>query len=172
MSLFIPTSHKSNAPFPITVMKGQLYNLDTNESLNFQFNPSSLEWERATRWGETKWKGDHTGGDIDYIYTDPHTLNIPLLYISEPGAPRVDYNATERIMDNGIVDFQQIKQLIDRWEKPLYRIGRPSRILVIFGPNSFECVIINSNFKITEFFEDLTPREALLNLDFRVWTTI
>lgn len=173
--LYLPTTDN-----PITdvftntnLKKGQLYNIDNNEFLGFQFNPTSFEWSRSMKWAEINWIGNTDGGQLQFVGVGPRTLELSLIYISEPSAPRVSYESSDPVVrSDGLVDFEAIRDTIERWEEIIEGKGRPARIGIMVGPNVFEGVITATNFRITEFFEDLTAREAMFNLEFREWRPV
>jgi hypothetical protein len=172
VGLFIPTSGAARPSYQdVHLTKGQLYNLDRDEFLTFQFNPATFAWERDTRWAEITFKGDDTGGDLQYLNTGPRTFDLPLLYIADPGAPEVIYQAAQNDMfGHTVADFEFLQKLIESWEAALTDKRRPSRIKVILGQKrSFECVIKNSEYQLIEFFDDLTVREGLITLEMREW---
>lgn len=154
-----------------SLQKGQLYNLDLNEYLGFQFNPTTFEWSRDINWSEQNWVGGTRGGDLQFISLGPRLIELELLYIVDPRAPKVSYESDFAVIDpkDELVDFQAIRSTIEKWEELLDGIRRPSRVKIIVGPNGFEGVITSSTFRITEFFEDLTAKEALFLLEFREW---
>jgi len=172
--LFIGTSDDIKSSIDIytntDLRKGQLYNVDLNEYIGFQFNPTSFEWSREVKWSEQNWVGNVNGGDIQFINIGPRRIELELLYIADPRAPKVDYRSDYRIIDTGgLVDFQAIRDTLEKWEHLIDGLKRPSRVGIVVGVNAFEGVIINTTFRITEFFEDLTPKEALVLLEFREW---
>lgn len=176
MGLFIPTSG-AQPPFTgIQLTKGQLYNLDNNEWLNFQFNPEIFDYRQEFNWGEIQWKGSEHGGDLQYTGSGPYTFDLQLLFVGEPHAPNTEYSQGDSptIPFSGIagtikIDFEFIESMLNRWTEPLENKRRPSRIKVILGPRSFMGVITNLDFRITEFFPDLSAREARLTIGFRQW---
>ena len=79
MGLFLPTSGTSVVPLSTQrLAKVQIYCLDMNESLTFQFNPETFRWERDINWAEVQWKGNDFGGDLEYINNGPRTFDLPL----------------------------------------------------------------------------------------------
>jgi len=181
MPLFIPTSKGVASPLAaMHLTKGQLYNLDTNEFISFQFNPSEFEWERMINWSEISWQGDTSGGDLAFINVGPRTYNLDLLYMADPGAPEIESKIDDPpYAYNAKNDFQRIRKTIEKWEADIEGKGRPSAINLIMGSrdadgnltsgNSFEGVIVRSGFRLTEFFNDLSVREAIITLRFREW---
>jgi len=172
--LFIPTRDLDIEIYTnATIQKGQLYNLDLDQWINFQFNPTAFEWGRETKWSEHNFVGGLNGGDLQFINVGPRKVDLDLLFIADPRAPLVNYEANFNILDaNGLVDFQAVKETIEAWEELLPQLLRPSRIAIVVGPNVFEGVILNSQMRITEFFEDLTPKEAMLTIGFREWIPV
>ena len=150
--------------------KGQLYNLDLNEYIGFQFNPTTFEWGQQIGWVETIWQGDDHGGDLQFTHIGPRTCEISLLYMADPGTPDLTWSVPERL-SNGTTkfDFQALRKALERWNSKVVGKGRPSRIRIIVGPNYLDGVIKVPVFKITEFFEDLSVREAQVTLEFREW---
>lgn len=169
--LFIPTAGRNTTSLESTrIAKGQLYNLDNNQKLGFQFNPESFEWERNFNFAETSFIGDESGGDIMYLNTGPRTFELVLVYAADPGAPSIEYESNFIVSSNFLrMDFQAIRYTIEEWEKKIPGLGRPSRIRVIIGPNYFDGVIRSSKFRIGEFFPDLSAQQALVALRFREW---
>ena len=172
MPLFIATG--SPPALSDTLSKGLLQNLETGEWMDFQFNPETFEYGRDQNWGESLWKGDERGGDLQYVNTGPHAFDLSLLYVADPSAPNVPHNASVRVSpapdDSRLpVSFERIEQVIYKWTEPLADLGRPPRIGISIGPREFKGVILNHQSRITEFFSDLTAREALLNIRFREW---
>lgn len=170
--LYLPTTDREVVYLNSTLAKGQLYNLDLNQYIGFQFNPTELEWTRDINWSEHNWVGSYNGGDLQFMNLGPRVISLDLIYLADPRAPEVQYNTDYKIMNEGVVDFQAIKDTIDKWLEPLDGLNRPSRISIVVGPNVFNGVITSTSFKITTFFEDLTPREAMLSLEFREWIPI
>ena len=157
----------------ITFAKSQLYNVDLNEYIVFQFNPVTFEWERDINWGEHSWLGDTSGGDLQFLNIGPRLIDLDLMYMADPQAPTVHYKSNFNIIgSDDLVDFQAIKNTIEKWEKLLDGSRRPSRIGIMVGPNRFEGVIKKYRFKITEFFENLSTKEGILSLEFREWIQI
>jgi hypothetical protein len=172
MGLYIPTSGASQeVASGMALVRGQLYNLDLNEILGFQFNPETFSWDRDLNWAEISWKGAEKGGDLQYVNAGPITFDLDLVYLAEPHAPSIEHNCPENLTgDYGLpVDFEQVEALILRWMTPLENVGRPSRIKVILGDRSFLGVITTHSFEITDFFEDLTARHGRLSIGFREW---
>lgn len=174
MPLFIPTSSGSDPPFSnIQLIKGQLYNLDLNEFIGFQFNPREFVWTQNINWSEIIWNGDFSGGDLYFINRGPVTFDLSLLYIANPGTPNINYDVPENIVPEGlIVEFEQIRVALERWTDPVSGLGRSSRIRVIIGPNYFDIVMTSLGFRIGQFFEDLSAQESSINIGCREWLTI
>jgi hypothetical protein len=172
--IFIKNKHVKPGVFASKpVNKGQLYNIDLNEFISFQFNPEALEWARTFKWGEHNWVGNTRGGDVQFINLEPRLIDIDLLFMAEPRAPQIEYKSDFKIIDaNGLVDFNAIKATIEKWEKPLPGIRRPSRVGILMGDNVFEGVLKSYTMRINEFFKDLSPKEGILMLEFREWQLI
>jgi hypothetical protein len=170
-SLFLPTSHEAFSQANARQLaKGQIYNLDLDEYIGFQFNPTAFEWARQIGWAETIWQGDDRGGDLLFTHIGPRKFEVSLLYMADPGSPDFTWSVPERLSNSDVKsDFQALRKALERWEKKLDGRGRPSRVRVIVGPNYFDGVMTQLGFKITEFFEDLSAREALVSLEFREW---
>lgn len=176
MPLFIPTSGAAPIPFAgWPTKKGQLYNMDNNEKLSFQFNVETFEWEQKFNWAEITWKGSVSGGDLDFINSGPRTFDLPLLFLGDPGAPEIEYEigddnpVVRQVPGNIKMDFEFIQKLIERWTWVMPHKGRPPRIKVVIGTRWFEGVIEELNFKLIDFFPDLTVKEALMTISFREW---
>lgn len=173
--LYIPTTEERREVVfaNINLAKGQLYNLDLNEYLGFQFNPNSFSWEQSLNWAQFTWIGDVRGGNVHFGNLGPNVLDLELVYVADPKAPKVNYDALEPINDGSdVVDFQSIREMIDRWSQLLEGRQRPSRVAVIIGPNTFECIITKKSFTINSFFPDLSAEEAIIELEMREWRPI
>jgi len=170
-SLYIPTSREAFSLVNATKLeKGQLYNLDLDEYVGFQFNPTAFEWGQAIGWAETIWQGDDHGGDLLFTHIGPRKLEVSLLYMADPGTPDFTWSVSERLANSKLkFDFQALRKTLERWQNKLDGKGRPSRMRIVVGPNYFDGIITTLGFKITEFFEDLSAREALVSLEFREW---
>ncbi len=172
MSLFLATS--GSAPIPDNIArltKGELYNLDLNESLGFQFNPERLRTDKNFEWLDVAWLGSKDGGDLQYKGSGPTTFDLDLRFVALPGAPRIQSDAGERVSpsDDLPMDFEAIEETLRRWSQDVEGKRRPSRIKVILGERAFNCVITRIGSEVTAFFEDLTAREAILTIGFRQW---
>ena len=171
----IPTNISNTVSSPVSVKKGQIYNLDTNEFIGFQFNPRDVIWSRQINYADISWKGSNKGGDIEYLNSGPRKMEISLQYMADPGSPDIDYHINS---NNGIsthilkMDFQVLLETIERWEEVIEDKGRPSRLKIIMGSNGFNCVVINSEIRISETFSDLSVREGFITLRLREWSEI
>jgi hypothetical protein len=173
--LFLPTRDEdvSTIYTDVEFKRGQLYNIDNNQYLNFQFNPTSFEWARDVKWSERNWVGSTRGGDVQFINIGPRRLSLELLFVADPRAPEVNFEADFPVIDqHGLVDFKSITDTIENWIELIEGVKRPSRIGIIVGPNVFEGVLLNITPRITDFFEDLSAKEALLLLEFREWLLV
>ena len=133
--LFIPTSKQSIPLFTKQKLaKGQLYNLDRDQFLNFQFNPQTFDVRRDFNWGVNTGIGDDTGGDLLYLTSGPHTFDLTLLFMADPGVPAFEYNTDLALSgDEAAIDFKAIEDTFESWTAKIDRLGRPSRIRVRFG---------------------------------------
>lgn len=159
------------------VAKGQLYNLEWDESLSFQFNPENVEWVRESQWARASHRGQMQMAKPYFIATEPREMEIPFLFIADPGAPAVEFKSNNSPLvarsafdKSGPFGFKELRSIIESWETVIETIGRPSRIRVIFGDIAFDCYTKRSRFKITEFFsQDLAVREGLITLELMEW---
>lgn len=175
MSLFIPTSTGGTTPEPYNILKGMLYNLDNDEYFEFQFNPQTFIWERQINWSRTKFKGDSSGGHVDFLNLEPREFDLTLLFIADPSAPSVNYYSEERLtrpVIDATIDFEALLRLIKTWETPIDGIGRPAVIKIIIGENIFDCVIESYQVQETNFFPDLTVREGTIVFSFKEWNQV
>ena len=160
----------------IKILKGQLYNLDSDEFLGFQFNPQTFVWGRESMWNPSTFLGDMSGGDLSYIRIGAREFDLNLIFRADPSAPDVQIRIEEgqpilnSVSSNLSMDFQVIRSLIEKWEGMVEGKRRASVIKMIMGPNDFDCVITESSFRLVDFFgRDLTVREAIITLSFREW---
>jgi len=172
--LYIPTSTSGTPQLPIgKLSKGQLYNIDNDQFMGFQFNPETFEWERETNWALHQWTGDSDGEDRQFIGLKKRTIELSLLFISDPRAPQLEHTTERRLVDRyNLVDFDEVRRTIEDWEAPIDGLKRPSRLALIYGKLNFEVVIVRSTFKISDMHGDLTAREALIVLELEEWRPI
>jgi len=173
--LIIPTTIKKAYKISeaVSLSKGQVYNLDTNEFIGFQFNPKDFIWSRQFHYNNVTWKGSNSGGDVEFLYSGPKKMDLTLLYIADPGSPEISYNlnVNEEISTPSLkMDFQVILDTLDRWTDTIPDKGRPSRLKIIMGPNGFNCIVTSTEVRISETFSDLSVREGYINLRVREWT--
>jgi hypothetical protein len=145
--------------------------LDTDGYFNFQFNPDVFEWSQEFFWAHINWKGA-IGGDHQYLSSGPRQFRLALLFVADPGAPRIeDYNTQSRISTPDLaVDYEALIDTVDAWMMPLSDKRRPSRLHVIFSRGRyFDVIVRRVSHQITEFFPDLRPREATLTLECVEW---
>ena len=169
--LFIPTSTYSEPPFTSeSLAKGEIYNLDLDRLLAFQFNPETFEYGWALNWATLTSNRDDTGGDLFYINSTAEEFEIPLLFMADPGAPDLRYR-TDRQLSTAYdkIDFHAIVEEIREWCRPIREKGRPSRVRVIFGREHFDAAILAVNVKQNDHFADLTVWEGLIGIRFRKW---
>lgn len=167
--LYIPTStsefkHYTAAP----LSKGQLYNLDDDRKLGFQFNPEELNWSQETGWIEV-------ANDLAFVRRKPKTFEMDLLYVADPTAPDFEVDNTALPVMSGDVkaDVDKLVAELDNWCEPRTDTGRPSRVMIIWGANwSFTGVIMSINPKLTYFFRDLSTRQGMISISFREWEPV
>ena len=171
MQIFIPTSTIGDNDFTnMSITKGQLYNLDKNEFITFQFNPENFVWSQEINWANITWKGNLNGGTEDFINIQPTVFELPLLFVADPGSPDIAYNVDE-ILSNSLVsmDFEEVEKMFKRWNQPIDGLNRPSRVRVIFGPRYFDIVFTSLKYRTNYMFPDLTTREGIVTLGCREW---
>ena len=171
MNLVLPTSGASLPLETGRLAKGQLYNLDLDEWLDLQFNPETFDYDRVFNYAQIAPKGTERGGDLQYLSSGPISFDLDLVFVADPSAPEIKYQAEERLSNNSVrVDFEQLETMLNRWQEPLANKGRPSRIAVIIGPRRTDGVITSLTITVREFFrEDLSAREAEITIGFREW---
>jgi hypothetical protein len=169
--LFMPTSNYSAPPFTSDrLVKGQLYNLDLDRMLGFQFNPENLEYGWSINWATLTSNRDDTGGDLYYLNSTAEEFEIPLLFAADPGAPDLRYRTNRSLSTSDLkMDFHAIVDEIREWCAPIRELGRPSRVRVIFGKTYFDAVILSVNVKQSEHFPDLAVWEGMIGVRFRKW---
>jgi hypothetical protein len=178
--LFIPLPGSSTVPFMgQPTVKGQLYAMDLNDKIDFQFNPTVFEFEQAFTWSRITYKGDFSGGDLDFQNVGPRKFDLPLLFLADPAAPPINFTAEsseaeivhkEPGLDQPILfDYDELLKMLDFWKRPIEGKNRPTRIQVVMGQRSFEGVITNLAHRELEFFRDMGVKEALITITFEEW---
>lgn len=156
--------------------KGQLYNLELDEKLGFQFNPEQIQWEQELRWAERSSIGRDTGGSKFFLNSGSRRLELNLLFMAEPGAPSIDYYVQPPIQMRtefgAELDF--VVAVLERWKKKIPDKGRPGVLAFVVGeanPNNMKCVIRRMGVRIIDQFPDgLSTREGMITLELIEWT--
>lgn len=176
MPLFVPTGiAESFEHFDRrTVVKGQLYNLDEQRIIGFQFNPEMLDINEEFGWTETGFRGAPSV-DLAYTGTKLRTFDLTLRYVADPIAP--DFETSNTItpvkVDYVKADFDKILAELRHWMEPLEGKGRPCRAAVIFGdPHNYEGVITALNPSYKRMFDNATARYSELRISFKEWSPL
>ena len=178
--LFVPVPGSSSIPFGgQPTIKGQLYALDLEDKIDFQFNPKTFEFEQAFNWSRITYKGDFSGGDLDFQNVGPRMFDLPLLFLADPAAPPITFKTKSsgaRIVHTEpglkmpiLFDYDELLAMFNFWKKPIEGKNRPTRINVVMGNRSFEGVITSLVFKELEYFQDYSVKEALITITFEEW---
>jgi len=154
------------------VQRGQIYNMELDEKIWFQFNPENFEWEEPFDWVSTG-TGIY-GHDIQYMGQGDVAFNLSLLFIADPNAPKVitENIAEIAVYDKKSADFDSIIWMFQRWCRPNLDTGRPSQLRVIYGKHYWDGIITRARYKIIEKFESGNIREGQIILSFRKWSPI
>ena len=180
-NLFIPIPGSSSIPFagwPTT--KGQLYALDLQEKITFQYNPKTFKYGFETKWSRITYKGDFSGGDLDFNFVNPINFDLELLFIADPGAPLIDYDtydskaiiisADNANPSNHLFDYDELIRMFNFWwKRPVPGLNRPSRIQIVMGSRTYNGVITEVSIEELEYFKDLSVKEAKITLTFEEW---
>lgn len=175
MGLFLPTSGSAQVPVSSSaVRKGQLYNLDLDEKISFQFNPQPISWRRRTSYAEFYSHGETSGGDIEFLFTGPRQLELDLIFTDEPGAPALDYYVQPPREGNSAefgADFEFVVRLFERWMEPSAESGNriPLLRLILAASTNITGIITAVEPQIVNQFEDGSVREGRITLEFRQW---
>lgn len=170
MPIFLRTPNTHSDLRDQFVAKGQIYNLDYDQFICFQFNPTFFEWSQLFSWNAVTFRGSRRGGSLQYSHEGARTMQMDLLFMADPASPDLVYDTPIYLGGAGLkVDYDRIVELFDRWQTPIQGKNRPSRLKVIVGPRAFNVVITELTHRVTEFFPDLSAREGLLSLTMREW---
>ncbi len=171
--LVIPTSGRERSHPDVLhakVFKGQLYNLDTDEKLWFQFNPEQFEFEQEIVWDRINPPGMANGGNPRFIHTGPYEFDLPFLFIADPSAPLIEYEAKEDGLPvHGayrLGEYKFLLNLLERWKAVILGKRRPPHIGVMMKDKMFEGVVTNWKYRETEWFESGDVRESLITISF------
>ncbi len=179
MPLFIPTSdlglsdsyalqdYYDRYPF-----KGQLYNLDDNKKIWFQFNPEEHEDSIPIRWADIKSLGTPSN-QYQYLGESGSSFDLTLLFIADIHMPKVktqgavDPNITP---DGQAVSFKALYNEIRSWVKPREDTGLPSMISIIFNDDfAYEGFVRELRKRILDQYENGITRRATITLQFQEW---
>lgn len=169
MPLIIPTSLDGHYTEE-SMVKGQLYNLDDDEYIGFQFNPEAFEFSQDDAWSETNWTGQPRS-DYGYLGKGQNTFDLSMRYIADPGAPDFESDCYINVKPTGVkADFDRILFMVDRWRNRRPETGMPSRMIVVFGSiRQFTGIISNRKAQVISSFKDMSTREGIITLQFREW---
>lgn len=175
MPLFVPDPTGRQGFDARSIYKGQIYNVDDNEKMSFQFNPEAFRWTSTDVWVPT---GIGVfGRDVSYVREESSEFGLTLLFVADPGAPALKSEGVKEdispVQDGIQADFDQVVVMLDRWRARRPDSGRPSLLKLIISPGLyFDAVITKVERAILERFEDGSTREGQLDMNFLVWKPI
>jgi|GEM_PF-3317074 len=173
MPLFVPTGIAEHFQ-ERSVVKGELYNLDENRTIGFQFNPETLDINEEFGWTETGFRG-HPSVDMAYTGTKPRTFDLNLRWVADPIAPNFETQNTNLSVkvDYMKADFDKIMEELRLWMAPIPDKGRPCMVQVIFGvAHSYIGVITSMTPSYKRMFDNATARYSELRISFKEWSPL
>jgi nucleoid-associated protein YgaU len=135
--------------------KGSLKNLISNDSVEFQFNPTEYAIARAVNWKAANQKGANVPRQ-EFEGGQPAKLTLKLFFDTTDTGSDVR-NITNKLWKMSMVD--------DRTKNSRTKKGHPPHCLFTWGSVwSFEAVVVNINQNFTMFLEDGTPVRTTVDL--------
>lgn len=177
MPLFIPTSNLLKKPELAAqyVAVGQLYNLDDDKKICFQFNPEEHEIGRTYNWADIPSIGAPSN-HYDYLSQKDTLFELQLLFIADIGTPPV---ATEGGVnplitpDDVVVDFDELYNEILQWLEEREAEGRPSFLRIIIGKDTLTGFVKGDIKKrVLDLFPGGSARRGLLTMQFQPWQEV
>lgn len=176
MPLYLPTSKSFTGTldyFEAYVKKGQLYNLDDDRKVWFQFNPRNFEWSRVIKWTDQSFIGAPSIHH-QYLGRGQREFELTLLYIGDFGMPEVEIKNTRHDIKPGDVevDFDELVREIDAWTEEREDYGRPSFIGIYIANEEFRGFIRDIKKRVIDQYKDQSTRRGEVTIRFQEWEVV
>jgi hypothetical protein len=168
MPLFIPTSNLLDRPSLAEqyVQVGELYNLDDNKKIKFQFNPQEYEFGKTYNWAAIDSIGAPSAR-YHYLGQKDDMFELQLLFIADLGMPPVVLEGIPNSLitpDEVVVDFDELFKELQLWNDERPAEGRPSYMRIIIGTDTIEGVITNMRKRVLDQFSNLKTRRGQITI--------
>jgi len=161
----------------VPVKTGQLYNLDDDKSISFQFNPSEFSWQEEHNWSTQKYTGN-PGKQLQYLGCTGRVFTLELEFHADPWFPRVQLSgdvdpSITPDPDRTAVDFDKLVDEFRSWIKERPDKKRPSYIRIIL-PNKeeFDGIVRSATKQILSVYADGVVQHGKLIFNFEEWKEI
>jgi len=185
MPLFIPTSNLLKSPELAGqyVAVGELYNLDDNKKICFQFNPEEYEIGRTYNWADLDSVGAPSN-HYNYISQKDVLFELQLLFIADIGTPPVTTEGGVSPLitpkNDVVVDFDELCNELFQWLEEREAEGRPSFLRIFIGKDSLTGFVKGDLKKRvldlfpggTEAHPKPSARRGLLTMQFQPWAGV
>jgi hypothetical protein len=174
MPIFVPTDSidlKDQDFFERYVTVGELYNLDADSKVLFQFNKDEFEESRSINWAQISSVGANSN-QFQYINRGSRQFELPLLFIADKGMPpvKIDGFMSPFVTSEDLtVDIDVLYQELDSWTEELPSLGRPSFIKIFICSMEYTGFIKELRRRVLDSFEDGSTRRALITIQFQEW---
>lgn len=172
--------------FPIRIVTGdqvnrptvqaQLYNLDNDEFLNFQFMPRDAS-STDVNWSEEGWRGsDRT--HRQFLGVSQASVEISADFWVDPGAPNISCSTDPPVnytdtAGNSLVSIESLVVVLNSWWLNISETeGRPALLRFIRPEGSLDGIVTRFGYTPQERFPDGTIRRVTINIGFRQWRRI
>jgi nucleoid-associated protein YgaU len=139
------------------LVKAEIKNLDTSDSLTVKFNPKEYTFEKSAPWKEHQIQGLDSPA-YEWTSGAPMQLQVELFFdvYEEQGAARDVRTFTDKIENMAIVNPDK---------------HRPPILLFCWGKKlQFRCLLKHLTQRFTMFLDDGTPVRAVLQCQFTEFT--
>jgi hypothetical protein len=174
MRIVIPLRSALSVPDMATIARAQLYNLDQNEFIEFQFNPRGSEPGMDFGWGDDGFSGSDKV-DTQFLGQGQTEFELASEWIVDPGAPVIDHNVAEPCVHedaagNKLIMIGAVLVAFERWAAIRIDSRRPSLIRVIWPDNRwYEGRLVRLSHRIEERFASGEARRATVRMGFKEW---
>jgi hypothetical protein len=138
------------------LVKASIRNLDTSETITFEFNPTEYSISKTNNWAASSSSGANVG-ELEFSGGNPIELTMSLIFDTSLTGEDVQGKYTSKLWKLAMVNQQNLDSTTQR--------GRPPQCEFRWGGNwSFKAVVTSISEKLTLFLPDGMPIRSELSL--------
>ncbi len=138
------------------LVKASIRNLDTDDKIEFEFNPTEYTISKTNNWATASTVGENVG-ELEFSGGNPIELTMALVFDTSLTGEDVQGKYTSKLWKLTMVNQSNANATTGR--------ARPPRCEFRWGGNwSFQAVATTINEKLTLFLPDGTPIRSEMNL--------